>query len=183
MRRTIAATPQDTGPMLAFPSSPRFARFALFALIGVLVGCAGKTPPKNAIPAPGLAMHATSLEPCAGCRLVQDRGFDVYLKPMRLAGSADIERIEKTVDELGMPAIRIQFKTEASGRLLRATAELIRQPLAWVIDDTILTVATVNEPFGADMIFTGVDAAEAERLYARMTGAPSQLGEQRRRTE
>lgn len=160
-----------------------FAHFALFVVAAVLVGCGDTAPPPSIVPAPGLALHAISMDPCAGCRMLQDKGFDVYLKPMRLAASADIERIAKTVDSSGQPAIRIRFKPEVSGRLLRATAEHINEPLAWVVDDTILTVANVNEPFGADMIFAGIGAAETERLYARMTGASSRLGEQRRRTE
>ncbi|MCC7249948.1 MAG: hypothetical protein IT473_15095, partial [Lysobacter sp.] len=148
-----------------------------------LVGCADAPPPKNAVPAAGLALHAISMQPCAGCRKAQHNGLDAYLKPMPVASSADIERIETTVDYLGLPAIQIRFTSAASGRLLRATAEHISQPLAWKIDDTILAVATVNEPFGSDMILTGIDAAETDRLYKRMTGSPSRLGEQRRRPE
>lgn len=164
--------------------SRRLAAFALVVALPIaLVGCADAPPPRNAAPAAGLALRVVSMEPCAGCRKSQHNGLDAYLKPMPMANSTDIERIETTVDYVGLPAIRIQFKTEASARLLRATAEHIRQPLAWTVDDTILTVATVNEPFGADMILTGIDAAEADRLHARMTGGPSRLGEQRRRSE
>ena len=166
--------------MAAYASLPRF--FAL-ALATALVGCADTTPHRGAAPAPGLALHAISMEPCAGCRLLRDRGFDVYVKPIPLAGSADIERIERTNDYGDFPAIRIRFKSKASGRLLRATSERVHESLAWIVDDAILTVANVNEPFGADMLFTGVDTAEADRLYARMTGAASRMGEQRRRSE
>lgn len=159
--------------MRALASSPRFVRRAVLAFAVALVGCGDA-------PAPGLTLRALSMEPCTGCRALRDRGFDVYLKPMPFAASADIERVEKTVDSTGMPAIHIRFKPEASGRLLRTTAEHVNEPLAWTVDDAILTVANISEPFGADMIFTGVDAAETDRLYARITGAPSRMGERRR---
>jgi preprotein translocase subunit SecD len=137
-------------------------------------------------PAPGFALRAVSGEPCVGCDTLPYNGFDAYLKPRRLATANDIERVETATDpSFGVPIVRIIFKPESAGKMLRVTTEQKGEALAWVVDDTVISIATIAEPFGREMKLSGIDAEESKRYFALMTGAePAQRrGTERRRSE
>lgn len=119
-------------------------------------------------------LRGTSTTPCAGCDDLPYGELLMHLKPERLATAADIERIQTGFDSVsGSMAIQVAFKPEAVRNIQRATAERIGEPIAWVVDDEIVSVATVMAPISEYAQITGLTAEECERYFTRMTGAGS----------
>jgi hypothetical protein len=152
----------------------RTRAFPLLAALSMVVlpGCVGLSRHASALPAHGLILQGTSTTPCAGCDDLPYGELRIHLKPGRLATAADIERIQKGFDSVsGSMAIQVAFKSEAARKIQRATAERIGEPIAWVVDDEIVSVATVLAPFGEYVQITGLTAEECERYFTKMTGA------------
>jgi hypothetical protein len=155
----------EQGCIVSAPASIR--RIAACVLACALAACAKPNDTVTGRPVPGVALRAVSGEPCVGCDTLPYNGMDAYLKPSRLATASDIEQIETITNPgLGMPIVRILFKPESEGKMLRVTTELQGQVLAWVVDDTVVSIATVAEPFGCEMQLSGIDAKESKRSRA-----------------
>ncbi len=118
-----------------------------------------------------IGMYEVGPTPAPGHRVTRDRaGRDVQLLEPAFVTTADVAGIARSVDDNGAPVLLVEMKPGSADRILEATAARVGKPVAFVVGDEVLTVATVAGPFGQRMQVSGLEsAADADRLFKKMT--------------
>ncbi len=72
-----------------------------------------------------------------------------------LITTSDLERVMKTQDQWGQPAIALTYTDEAAGRMKRYTAQNIGKKLALLLDHKIVLAATIQDVISRDAVIAG----------------------------
>ena len=118
--------------------------------------------------------HAASTGAVPGGQrdVVRDRhGQVLHLVGQAIVTTADVLSVGQAVDGDGVPALSLRFHPHSGARIRQATEAAVGRRVAVLVDDEVITVATIAGPFGDAMQISGLeDHDQANRLFARMTG-------------
>lgn len=117
-------------------------------------------PPQQHPPRPGVQVQMRVVDP-DGHGTFHWQGRDLALREPALATSGDIIDVSAVLDP-AYPALNIRFAPAPAARLARATESLVGKQVAVTVDDHVLTVATVQGPFGESMQVRDPAATVAE---------------------
>lgn len=156
-------------------------RLLSVALLLALTACGSGTPASNeALHAPhaGVQVQLRAVD-AIGQGTLDWQGRPLSLREPALATSADIIDVSTNLDPANQPALAFRFRPEAAERLHKATEALVGKQVAVTVDDHVLTVATVQGPFGSSMQVNsaGASAQQIQDLarYITQGGPPVQL--------
>lgn len=74
------------------------------------------------------------------------------------------EETEVVLDPAGRPFVQVRFNSEGAGLLEQITGRLLGLPLAFFLDDELISAPTVQGILSADCVITGLELDEADTL-------------------
>jgi preprotein translocase subunit SecD len=110
---------------------------------------------------------------CTTCKEVTfwhgGNGAPVYLATGGIVASAkDILYIQRNHGDTRYPII-VEFRPEAVDRIKRVTAENVGKQAAWIVDDRVLTMPAIVEPFSAGASIGGQSERESDQVFYKLT--------------
>ena len=131
-------------------------------------GTITKTKPSAQIT---VRFHLASGKPVEGYREMTDRkGRLVYVAPDSVMSELDIVRARVVEDHAGRPAVGVTFSDDAAQRFEEFTGAHIGEALAILVDDELLTAATIRAKLGRLALMVGDFTLErAEEIAATLS--------------
>lgn len=131
--------------------------------------------PPSAAPLPQVRIQMRDVDEqgrAGTTRLTDENGQPLAVLEPAFITTADVESVALDVDlHRGAPVLTLTMKDASASRIHAATEARVGRRVAFSVGDRVLSVATIQGPFGKGMQVSGlVDPDQAQRMYTEITG-------------
>lgn len=132
-------------------------------------------PPSSAAPLPQARIQMREVDEhgsAAASLLKDENGRPLAVLEPAFITTADIASVALDRNtQGGEPLLSLTMTDAAAPRIQAATEARIGRRVAFSVGDKVLSVATIQGPFGKGMQVSGLgDATQAQRMYTEITG-------------
>jgi len=145
------------------------AACVLAGLAFLLAACAS-TKPRDLTPVGVLDVRFVEVNPAPGVE-VEEFAYKEVRQPLGPAHTFGLSEVGVSTDGLGRPALYFRIQEQQAADFRALTESSIGRSMAMLVDDEIITIATVNSVLpGSGQIEGEFDLVYVEGLIASITG-------------